>query len=194
MFTLCNLNAWRTPGFPVPHHLPKFVQVHVHCIGDAIQPSHPLMHLFLQPSIFPSIRNLSNESAVRIRWPKYWSFSFIIQPSDEFSGLISLKIDWFHLLAVQETVRSLLQNHSLKASILQCSAFFMVQLSQMYMTTGKTIALDIWTLVSRVMTLIFNKQILSYLSCQEAIVFWFYDCSYHSQWFFNIIKQCVGVI
>ena len=115
---------------------------------------HPLLLLL---SIFPSIRVFSNESALCIRWPKYWSFSFsIISPSKEYSGLISFKIDWFDLLAVQGTLKSLLQYHNSKASILQCSAFFMVQLSHLYMTTGKTIALTIQTFVSKIMSLIFN--------------------------------------
>ena len=107
--------------------------------------------LFLLPSIFPSIRNFSSESPVLIKWPNYWSFSFSISPSSEYSGLISLKTDWFDLLAVQGTFRSLLQNHSSKASILWHSAFFMVQLSQPYMTIGQTIALTIQTFVSKVM-------------------------------------------
>ena len=111
---LCDSMDCSKPVLPVPHHLPKFAQVHVHCICDARQPSHPLTPLLLH-SIFPSIRDLSNESAVRSRWPKYWSFSFIINPSNEYSGLISLKIDWFDLLAVQGTLKSLLQYHSLKA-------------------------------------------------------------------------------
>ena len=102
--------------------------------------------LLLLPSIFPSIRFFSNESVRRIRWAKYWSFSFSISPSNEYSGLISLRIDRFDLLAVQGALRSLLKHHSSKAPILQCSAFFMVQLSHLYMTTGKTIALTIWTL------------------------------------------------
>ena len=114
---------------------------------------HPLL---LPPSVFPSIRGFSNESALRITWPKYWSFNFSISPSNEYSGLISFRIDWFDLLAVQETLKSLLQHHSLKASILQCSAFFMVQLSHPYMTTGKTIALTRWTFVDKVMSLLFN--------------------------------------
>ena len=101
--------------------------------------------LLLPPSIFPSIRVFSNVSALHIRWPKYWSFSFIISPSNEYSGLISFRIDWFHLFAVHGTLKSLLQHHSLKASILQCSVFFMVQLSHWNMTTGKTIALIIQT-------------------------------------------------
>ena len=114
---------------------------------------HPLL---LPPSIFPNIRVFSNESAVCIRWPKYWSFSFIISPSSEYLGLISFRIDWFDLLAVQGTLKSLLQHHRSKASILWCSVFFMVQLSHPYKITGKTIALTIWTFVSKVMSLLFN--------------------------------------
>ena len=114
---------------------------------------HPL-HLL--PSIFPSIQVFSNESALRIRWPKYWSFSFNISPSNEYLGLISFRIDWFYLLAVQVIPKSLLQHHSSKASILQCSAFFMVQLSHPYVTTGKAIALTRWTFVGKVMSLLFN--------------------------------------
>ena len=140
-------------GLPVPHHLLEFAQVHVHWIGDAVQPSHPLMSSSPSASIFPSIRDFSNQSSVHIRWPKYWSFS--ISPSSEYSELISLKIDWFDL-AVQGTFRSLLQHQSSKASVLWCSAFFMVQLSQLYMTTGKAIAMTIWTFVGRMMSLLFN--------------------------------------
>ena len=112
--------------------------------------------LLLLPSIFPSIRVFSNESVLHIRWPKYWSFNFSISPSNEYSGLISFKIDWFDLLAVQGALKSLLQHYSSKASILQCSAFFTVQLSYPYMTTGKTIVLTIWTFVGKVMSLLFN--------------------------------------
>ena len=112
--------------------------------------------LLFPPSIFPSIRVFSNESALRIRWPKYWSFSFSISPSNDYLGLISLWIDWFDLLTVQETLKSLLQHHSSKASILRCSAFFMVQLSHPYMTTGKIIALTRWTFVGKVTSLLFN--------------------------------------
>ena len=114
---------------------------------------HPLL---LLPSIFPSIRVFSNESGLRIRWPKYWSFSFSISPPNEHPGLISFRMDWLDLLAVQGTLKSLLQNHSSKASILQCSAFFIVQLSHPYMTTGKTIALTRRTFVDKVMSLLFN--------------------------------------
>ena len=112
--------------------------------------------LLLLPSIFPSIRVFSNESALHMRWPKYWSFSFNISPSNEHSGLISFRIDWLDLLAVQGTLKSLLQHHSSKASILRCSAFFIVQLSHPFMTTGKTIALTRWTFVDKVMSLLFN--------------------------------------
>ena len=114
---------------------------------------HPLL---LLPSIFPSIRVFSNEPALCIRWPKYWSFSFSISPSNEYLGLISFRMDWLDLLAVQGTLKSLLQHYSSKASILRCSAFFMVQLSQSYMTTGKTVALTRWTFVDKLMSLLFN--------------------------------------
>ena len=110
----------------------------------------------LLPSIFPSIRVFSNESVLHIRWPKYWSFSFNISPSNEHPGLISFRMDGLDLLAVQGTLKSLLQHHSSKASILQCSAFFIVQLSHPYMTTGKTIALTRWTFVDKIMSLLFN--------------------------------------
>ena len=123
-------------------------------IASVMPSSHVILcHPLLMPSISPSLRDFSNKSVLRIRWRQYWNFSFSISPSKEYSGLISLRIDWFDLLAVQGTFRSLLQHHSSKASILWCSACFMVQLSQLYMTTGKTIALTIWTFVSRVMSL-----------------------------------------
>ena len=112
--------------------------------------------LLLLPSIFPSIRVFCNESVLRIRWPKYWSFSFNISPSNEYSGLISIRMEWLDLLAVQGTLKSLLQHHASKASILWHSAFFIVQLSHLYMITGKTIALTIWTFVGKVMSLLFN--------------------------------------
>ena len=114
---------------------------------------HPIL---LQPSIFPSIRVFSNESALCIRWPKYWSFSFKISPSNEHPGLISFRMDWLDLLAVQGTLKSLLQHQSSKASILQHSAFFIIQLSHPYMTTGKTIALNRWTFVDKAMSLLCN--------------------------------------
>ena len=124
-----------------------------------LMPSNHLIlcrHLLLLLSIFPSIRVFSDESALRIRWPKYWSFSFSINPSNERSELISFRMDWLDLVAVQGTLKSLLQHHSSKASILQRSAFFIVQLSHTYMTTGKTIALTRWTVVDKVMSLLFN--------------------------------------
>ena len=125
---------------------------------NSVMPSNHLFccHLlFLPPSIFPSIRIFS-KSVLCIRWPKYWSFSFSISPSNEYSGLFSFKMDWLDLLAVQRTLKSLLQHHSSKASTLQCSAFFMVQFSHPYMTTGKTIALTKWTFAGKVMFLVFN--------------------------------------
>ena len=137
---LCNLMDYSVQGFPVLYHLLELAQTHIHWVNDAIQPSHPLWPLLL-PSICPSIRVFSNELALYIRWPKYWSFSFSISPSNECSRLISFRMDWFDLLAVQGTLKSLLQHHSSKASILWHSAFFMVQLSHPYMITGKTTAL-----------------------------------------------------
>ena len=125
-----------TPGLPVHHQLPEFTQTHVHRVSDAIQPSHPCRPLLLLPPIPPSIRVFSSESTLLMRWPKYRSFSFSIIPSKEIPGLISFRMDWLDLLAVQGTLKSLLQHHSSKASILQCSAFFTVQLSHPYMTTG----------------------------------------------------------
>ena len=145
-----------TPGLPVHHQLLEFTQTHVHRVGDAIQPSHPL----LSPS--PPAFNLSqhqvfsNESVLHIRWPKYWSFSFSIIPSKEHPGLISFRMDWLDRLAVQGTLKSLLQHHSSKATILQQSAFFTVQLSHPYMITGKTLALTRQTFVGKVMCLLFN--------------------------------------
>ena len=130
-----------TPGLPAHHQLPEFTQTHVHRVGDAIQPSHPLSSLLL-PLIPPSIRVFSNESTLRMRWPKYWSFSFRTSPSNEHPGLISFRMDWLDLLAFQGTLKSLLQHHSSKASILRRSAFFTVQLSHPYMTTGKKHSLD----------------------------------------------------
>ena len=126
---------------------------------ESVMPSNLLIlrhPLLLPPSIFPSIRVFSNESVLHIRWPKYWSFSFSISPSNEYSGLISFWMDWLDLLAVQGTLKSLLQHHRLKASILWCSAFFIIQFSHPYMTTGKTIALTRWTFVGKVMSLLLN--------------------------------------
>ena len=144
-----------TPGFPVLHHLPEFALTHVHWVDDAIQPSHPL----LPPSPALTLsqhQRLFQWFTVYIRWPKYWSFSFSISPPSEYSGLISFRINWFDLLVVQGTLKRLLQHHNSKASVLWCSAFFMVQLSHPYMTTGKTIGLNIQTFVGKVKSLLFN--------------------------------------
>ena len=145
---------------------------------------HPLL---LPPSIFPSIRVFSNDSVLRIRWPKYWSFSFSISPSHEYSGLISFRIDWLDLLAVQGTLKSLLQHHSSKASVLWHSAFFIAQLANPYMTTGKTITLTRQTFVGKVMSLLFNmlsRLIITFLSRSKHF-FKFHICSHHLQWFWN---------
>ena len=153
--TLCDPMNYSMPGFLV-HYFPKFAQTHVHWVSDPIQPCHPL--LSPSPTLkFSSFKVFSNVLALRIRW----SFSFCISPSNEYSGLISFRIDWFDLLPVQGTLKSLLEHHSSKASIRQHSAFLMVQLSHPYMTTGKTIALTIWTFASKVMSLVFNALCLS---------------------------------
>ena len=143
------------PGFPVLHYLLEFAQTHVHWVGDTIQSSPLLSHLLL-PSVIRSIRVFSSESALHISWPKDWSFSFSSSPSNEYLGLLSFKTDWFEILAVQGTLKSLLQHPSSKISILQCPAFFMTQPLYPYMTTGNTIALTICTFVSKVMSLLFN--------------------------------------
>ena len=147
-----------TPGLPVHHQLPEFTQTHA--IESVMPSSHLILcrPLFLLPLIPPSIRVFSNESALRIRWSKYWSFSFNISPSNEHPGLISFRKDWLDLLTVQGTLKSLLQHHSSKASILQRSAFFTFQFSHPYMTTGKTKALTRWTFVGKVMSLLFIKK------------------------------------
>ena len=148
---------------------PKFMSI------TLVMPSSHLIlwcSPFLLPSTFPSIGNFSNESAVHIRWPKHWNFSFSISPSSEYSGLISFKIDWFDL-AVHGTLKSLLQCHSLKASILWCSAFFMVHLSQLYLTMGKTISLTIWTFVNRVISLLFitlSRFVIAFLSRSNCLL------------------------
>ena len=154
--TLCNPMYRSTPGLPVHHQLLEFTETHVHQVSDAMQPSHPLSSPFPPAPNPSSIRVSSNESTLRIRWPKYSSFSFSISPSKEIPGLISFRMDWLDLLAVQGTLKSLLQYHSSKASILQRSAFFIVQLSHPYVTTGKTIALTRRTFVDKVMSLLFN--------------------------------------
>ena len=154
--TLCNTMNHSTPGLPVHHQLPEFTQL---MSIKSVKPSSHLIlcHLLLLlPPILPSKSFFSNESTLRMRWPKYWSFSFRISPFKEHPGLISFRMDWLDLLAVQQTLKSLLQHHSSKASILQCSAFFIVQLARPYMTTGKTIALTRWTCVDKAMPLLLN--------------------------------------
>ena len=162
-----------TPGFPVFHYLLSlFKPLSI----ELVMPSNHLIlcrTLLLPPSIFPSIRVFSKETVLRIRWPKHWSFSFNISPSNEHSGLISFRMDWLDLLAVQGTLKSLLQHHDSKASVLQRSAFFMVQLSQLYTTTGKTIALTRWTFVSKVMSLLFNsmsKLVIAFLPRSRCLL------------------------
>ena len=154
--TLCDPMFCSMPGLPVHYQLPEFTQTYVHGVGDAIQPSHPLPSPFLPTFNLSSIRVFSNESVLCIRQPKYWSLSFSISPSNKYSGPISFRMDWLDILAVQGTLKSLLQHHSSKASIFQCSAFFIVQLSHLYMTTRKTIALIRWNFVGKVMSLLFN--------------------------------------
>ena len=183
--TLCDPMNRSTSGLPVHHQLPEFTQTHVHRVGDAINLilCHPLL---LLPPIAPSIRVFSSESALRMRWPKYWSFSFNISPSNEQPGLISFRMDWLDLLAVQRTHNSLLQHHSSKASIFWCSAFFTVQFSHPYMTTGKTIALTRWTFVGKVMSLLFNmlsRLVITFLPRSKCLLIsWL---NHHLQWFWS---------
>ena len=154
--THCDPMDCSTPGFPVHHQLPETTQTLVHCIDDPIQPSYPLS--FPSPPAFNLSQNqvFSNESVLHIRWPKYWSFRFNISPSNEYSGLIFFRMNWLDLLTVQGTLRSLLQHYSSKTSILWHSAFFIVQLSHPYLSTGKTIALTRWTFVGKVTSLLFH--------------------------------------
>ena len=156
---------------------------------ESVMPSNHLIlcwPLLLSPSIFPSIRIFSNESPLHIRWPKDWSFSFNINPSNEYSGLVSFRMDWLDLLAVQRTLKSLLQHHSSETSIFRRSAFFMVQLSHPYMTTGKTIALTRWTFFGKVMSLLFNvlsRLVITFLPRSKSLLF--HGCSHHLQWFWS---------
>ena len=171
-----------TPGFPVLHQLPEIAQTRVHQVGDAIQPSHLLSSPSPPAFSLSSVRVFSNESVLHIRWPKYWSFSFSISPSTEYSGLISFRRDWFDLLAVQGTLKSLLQHHSSKTSILLRSAFFIVQLSHPYMTTAKTIALTRRTLIGKVTSLLFNmlsRLVIAFLPRSKCLLI--SCCSHHLQ-------------
>ena len=152
-------------SFTISRSLLKLMSIELVMPSNHLILCHPLL---LLPSIFPGIRVFSSESALRIRWPKFWNFSFSISPSNEYSGLISFRIDWFDLRGVQGTVKSLLQNHDSKASVLQCSAFSMVQFSHPYMTTGKPITLTIQTFVDKIMSLLFNM--LSRLVDRKSVV------------------------
>jgi len=164
-----------TPGLPVHHQLLEFTQTHVHL--SVIPSSHLILcHPLLVPPIPPNIRVFSNEATLCMRWPKYWSFSFSIIPSKEHTGLISFRMDRLDLLAVQGTLKSLLQQNSSKASILQCSAFLTVQLSHPYMTTGKTIALTRWTVFGKVMSLLLNmlsRLVITFLPRTKRLFFFF---------------------
>ena len=153
---LCDCMDCSMSSLPDHRQLLEFTQTHVHWVSDVIQPCNPLSSLLLLPSIFPSIRVFSNESTLHIRWPKYWSFSFSISPSTEYSGLTSFRMDWLDFLAVQGTLNSLLQHHSSRATILRRLAFHIVQISHAYMTTGKMIALTRQTYVGKIMSLLFN--------------------------------------
>ena len=168
--SFCDSMHCSTPGLPVHHQLPEFVQTHVRWVSDAIQPSHPLL------SPFPPSFNLSQHQGlfIWVRWPKYWSFSFSISLSNEYSGLISFRMEWLDLLAVQGTLNSLLQHHSSKASILWHSAFFIVQLSHPYVTTGKTIALTRQAFVGKLMSLAFNMLSRLFIAfLPRSIQYWF---------------------
>ena len=171
------------PGLPVYHQLAELTQSHVHWVSDAIQSSYPLsspspptLSLSQHQGFF-----FSDESALGFRWPKYWSFSFNISPSSEHPGLISFRIDWLDLLVVQGNLKSLLQHHSSKASILRCSGFLIVQLSHLYMTNGKTIALTRWTFVGKVMSLLFNmlsRLIITFLPrAKHLLISWLHSPS-----------------
>ena len=169
-----------TPGSSVLHYLPEFAQIHVHWVGDA---KHLILccPLLLLSSIFPSIRGFSNELSLHIRWPKYWSFSFSNSHSNEYSGLVSLRVDGFDLLALQATLKSLLQHHNSKASILQHSAFFMVQLSHLCMTSGKTIVLTIRIFVDKVISLLFHmlsRSVIAFLpKSKRLLISWLQSAS-----------------
>ena len=162
-----------TPGLPVHHQLAEFTQTHVHWVSGAIQLPHPLSSPSPPAFNFFPASGAFHQSALHIRWPKYWSFSFSISPSSEHQGLTFFRMDWLDLLAVQETLKSLLQHHSSKASIFRHSAFFTVQLSHPFMTTGKTIALTRWTFVGKVMSQLFNmlsRLVITFLARSNCLL------------------------
>ena len=186
---LCDLMDCKMPGLPIHHQLLELAQTHVHQVSEAIQPSHPRS----SPSL-PTFSHSQHQGFfqwVSFSYPvaKVLSFSFSISPSNEYSELISLRMDWLDLLTVQGTLKSLLQYHSSKASILRSLAFFTVQLSHPYMTTGKTIALTRWTFVGKVMSLLFNmlsRLVISFLP--RISIFEFHGCNHHLQWFWILEK------
>ena len=188
--TLCDPMNYSMPGLPVHRQLPEFTQIYVHWVGDAIKPSHPLLSPSWPALNLSSIRVFSNKSALSIRWPKFWSFNFNISPSNEHPGLISFRMDWLNLTAVQGTLKSLLQHHSSKASILWHSAFFIVQISHPYMTTDKTIDLTRWTFVDKVMSLLFNmlsRLVITFLPrSKHLLISWLQ--SHHLLWFWSLKK------
>ena len=169
---LCELMVYDMPGFPVHQQLPELTETHVHKVRDTIQPTHPLSSPSPPTFNLSQHQGLSSESVLHISWPQNWSFSFNIGPSNEYSGLISFRMDWMNLLAAQGTLKSLLQHHSSKASIPWCSGFFIVQLSHPYMTTGKTIAFTRQTFVGKVMSLLFNmlsRLVIAFLPTSSII-------------------------
>ena len=162
-----------TPSFPILYLFPRVCSNSCPLSQWCHPTISPCHHLLLLPSIFPTIRVFSSKSALRIRWPENWSFSFSVSSSNEYSGLISFRMDWFDLLAVQRTLKSLLQHHSSKSSVLWCSTFFIFQLSHPYMTTGKTKALTIWAIVGKVMYLFFNmlsRLVIAFLSRSKCLL------------------------
>ena len=179
------LHGLQHSSLPCPSPTPRAYSNSCPWVCDAIQTTI-CCPLLLLPSIFPSNRVFSKESVLHIRWPKFWSFSFSISLSNEYSGLISFRMDWLHLLAVQGTLKSLLQHQSSKASFLWHSVFFIVQLSHPYVTTGKTIALSSRTFIGKVMTLLFNmlsKLVITFLPRNKHLSF--HSCSQHLQWFWS---------
>ena len=185
--TLCNPMNCSTPGLPVHQQLPEFTQTHVHPVSDLILPFHLLSSPSPPASNTSQHQGLFNESSLHMKWPKYWSFSFSISPSNEHPGLISFTMDWLDLLAVQRTLKSLLQHHSSKALVLWRSAFFTVQLSHPYMTTGKTMALTRRTFVGKVMSLLLNmlsRLVITFLPRSKRLLknfIKFHGCNHHLQ-------------
>ena len=178
--TVCNLMDCSMPGFPVLHHLLELAQSHVHWVSDAFQPSRPLVSPSSPAFDLSQHQGVFKWVSSSHRWQECWSFSLSISPYNEYLGLISFRIDWFDLLAVQGTLKSLLQHHSSKASTLQCSAFFMVQFTHLYITTGKIIALTMWTFVGNLVCLLFNmlsRFVMSTLFHLTKLIQYYWRCS-----------------